>query len=165
MISIIVATAKNGVIGKNGEIPWYLPDDLKHFAKITRGHPVIMGRKTYESIVKRLGHALPDRKNVVITSQGDFNAPGCVVIQSINEAIDMFADQNEEFFVIGGGEIYKQFLPFADKLYITEVEMECEGDASFPQYNKDDWKQISSEHHNKDEKHLFEFTFLEFVRK
>lgn len=165
MISIIVAKAKNGVIGKNGEIPWNLPDDLKHFAKITRGHPVVMGRKTYESVVKRLGHPLPDRKNIVITSQGDFNAPGCVVIQSINEAIDMFADQNEEFFIIGGGEIYKQFLQFADKLYITEVDMEFEGDASFPQFNKNDWKQISALHHDKDEKHKFEFTFLEFVRK
>jgi len=165
MISIIVATAKNGVIGKNGEIPWYLPDDFKHFAKITRGHTVIMGRKTHESILKRLGHPLPDRKSVVITSQENYMAPGCIVVKSTDDAIKMFSTSTEEVFVIGGGEIYKQFLPFADKLYITEVEIDCEGDISFPQYNKEDWKQTSSEHHGKDEKHKHEFTYLEFVQK
>lgn len=165
MISIIVATSKNGVIGKNGEIPWYLPDDLKHFAKITREHTVIMGRKTYESIVKRLGHSLPDRENIVITSQDDFNTPGCTVVKSIDDVIKKFSTNAEEVFVIGGGEIYKQFLQSADKLYITEVEIDCIGDVFFPQYNKDDWKEISSEDHSKDEKHLYNFTFLEFLRK
>jgi len=165
MISIIVATAKNGVIGKNGEIPWYLPDDLKHFAKITRGHAVIMGRKTYESIVKRLGHPLPDRKNVVITSQLNYDAPGCVVVKSTDEAIKMFSSDVDEVFIIGGGEIYKQSFPSTDKLYITKVEIDCEGDVTFPQYDEENWKLVSSEYHGKDEKHLYEFTFLEFVRK
>ena len=164
MISIIVATAKNGIIGKNGEIPWYLPDDLKHFAKITRGHTVIMGRKTYESIIKRLGHPLPDRKNIVITSQADYKAPDCLVVSSINEVIKTLPTE-EEVFIIGGGKIYEEFLPIADKLYITEVAMECEGDTFFPSIEKDSWEIISSEPHAKDEKNLFDFTFLELVRK
>ncbi len=164
MISIIVATAKNGVIGKNGEIPWYLPDDLKHFAKITRGHTVIMGRKTYESIIKRLGHPLPDRKNIVITSQADYKAPDCFVISSVAEVVKTLPTE-EEVFIIGGGKIYEEFLPITDKLYITEVLAEVEGDIIFPTYKIEDWKQISSEHHEKDEKNPFEFNFLELVRK
>ncbi len=165
MISIIVAKAKNSVIGKGGDIPWKLPDDLKHFAKITKSHTVIMGRKTYESIVKRLGHGLPDRKNVVITSQSDFSAPGCVVVQSVDEAIKMFSNATEEVFVIGGSEIYKQFLPIANKLYITEVSTECEGDAFFPAFEKEDWNLVSSEHHDKDDRNSCAFTFQEFVRR
>ncbi len=164
MISTIVATAKNGVIGKNGEIPWYLPDDLKHFAKITRGHTVIMGRKTYESIMKRLGRPLPDRKNIVITSQSDYEAPGCVVVHSIDEAISMFSSDVDEVFVIGGGEIYKHFLSVTHKLYITKVEVDCDGDAFFPPYDEQKWQQISSEFHGKDEKHAYEFVYLELVR-
>ncbi|MFA6797485.1 MAG: dihydrofolate reductase [Candidatus Paceibacterota bacterium] len=165
MISIIVATSKNGVIGKNGEIPWYLPDDLKHFAKITREHTVVMGRKTYESIVKRLGSPLPDRENIIVTTQEDYKAPGCTVVKSIDDVIKKFSTNSEEIFVIGGGEIYKQFLQFANKLYITEVKIDCIGDISFPQYNKNEWKETTSAHHYRDEKHLYEFTFLEFVRK
>jgi dihydrofolate reductase len=112
-----------------------------------------------------LGHPLPDRKNVVITSQLNYDAPGCVVVKSTDEAIKMFSSDVDEVFIIGGGEIYKQSLPSTNKLYITKVEIDCEGDVKFPQYNEEDWKHISSEHHVKDEKHLYEFTFLEFVRK
>ena len=165
MISIIVAIAKNGVIGKGGDLPWKLSDDLRHFAKLTKGHTVIMGRKTYESIARRLGHALPDRKNVVITSQADFKAPGCSIIRSIEEAIKTFSDDTEEIFVIGGGEIYKQLLPVANKLYVTEVAIECEGDAFFPDYSKEAWEIISAEPHSKDERNSCDFTFLELVRK
>jgi len=164
MISIIVAVAKDGVIGNAGNIPWNLPDDLKHFAETTRGHTVIMGRKTYESIVKRLGHPLPNRKNVVITSQSDFDAPGCTVMDSIEEAMKSFSS-DEEVFVIGGGEIYRQFLPMADKLYITEVSIECGGDAFFPSYGKDEWELISSEHHEANDRNPYQFSFLEFIRK
>jgi dihydrofolate reductase len=164
MISIIVAMAKNNVIGKGGDLPWRLSADLKHFAQITKGHNVIMGRKTYESIIKRLGHPLPDRKNIVITSQADYKAPDCFVVLSITEAIEILPP-NEEVFIIGGGKIYEEFLPITDKLYITEIIAEVEGDVVFPAYKSEDWKQLSSEHHEKDEKNPFEFNFLELVRK
>jgi len=164
MISIIVAMAKNNVIGKGGDLPWKLSADLKHFAKITKGHTVIMGRKTYESIFKRLGHGLPERKNIIITSQTDFKAPDCFVVSSINEVVKNLPTEDEAF-IIGGGEIYKQFLPITDKLYITEVLTDIEGDTFFPTYNKEDWKLISSESYKKDEKNSFDFNFLELVRK
>jgi len=165
MISIIVAIAKNGVIGKGGDIPWKLSDDLKHFALITKEHTVVMGRKTYESIVKRLGHGLPERKNIVVTSQSDFNAPGCTVIRSVDEAVKMFSTSREEIFVIGGGEIYKQFLPVTKKLYVTEVSCEIDGDTFFPFYSNKEWDLVSSEHRKKDDRNSCNFTFLEFVRK
>ena len=165
MISIIAAEAKNKVIGKGGEIPWKLSDDLKHFAKITKGHTVIMGRKTYESIAKRLGHALPDRKNVVITSNRDYVAPDSTVVHSVEEALNMFSSDKEEIFVIGGSEIYKQFLPAAQKMYITEVSLTCDGDAYFPPYSNEDWDLVSTEVHKKDERNSCDFTFLEFIRK
>lgn len=165
MISIIVAKALNGVIGRNGDLPWKLSDDLKHFAKITSGQTVVMGRKTYESIVKRLGHALPNRKNIVITSQADFNAPDCTVFHSVEEVVKIFPSLGKEIFVIGGGEIYKHFLPVTDKLYITEVSVNCEGDAFFPDLEKDKWEIVSSETHSKDDRNSFDFTFLEMIRK
>jgi dihydrofolate reductase len=165
MISIIVAIAKNQVIGKAGDLPWKLSADLKHFAKVTKGHKVIMGRKTCDSIVKRLGHGLPERENIVITSQSNFNAPGCTIIQSVTAAVEMYEKSAEEVFVIGGGEIYRQFLPVAKKLYITEVQVECDGDTFFPPYANEDWVLVSSEHHDQDEKNSCPFTFQEFVRK
>jgi dihydrofolate reductase len=164
MISIIVARSSNGVIGNKEDLPWKLSDDLKHFAKITKGHTVVMGRKTYESIVSRLGHALPDRKNIVITSATGFNAPGCTVINSVDEAIKMFSSSLEEVFVIGGGKIYDQFLSVSDKLYITQVDIICDGDTFFPDISDEDWKLISSEQHSKDEKHLHSFAFLQYIR-
>lgn len=164
MISIIVAIAKNGVIGKQGDIPWYLPDDLKHFATITKGHTVIMGRKTYESIVKRLGKPLPNRTSFVITSQNNFLAPGCVILNSVDEAVKMFSSSDNEVFVIGGSEIYTKFLPISDKLYITEVDANCDGDVVFPPYAKDKWKQLTRKHHDVDEKHVYEFDFVELVK-
>lgn len=163
MISIIVAVSKNGVIGKNNEIPWYLPDDLKHFAKITKGHTIIMGRKTYESIIKKLGHPLLDRKNIIITSQNNFSAPDCIVVNSTIEAQKDISD-NEEVFIIGGAKVYEDFLPLANKLYLTDVDLTCEGDVSFPSYNKEDWREISREEHTKDSKNPYNFTFLEFIK-
>lgn len=165
MISIIVAEARNKVIGKGGEIPWQLPLDLKHFATITRAHTVIMGRKTYESILHKLGHVLPKRQNVVITTKSDFQAPGCTVIHSVTEAIRQFQYTSEEVFVIGGSEIYKQFLPVAKKMYITEILINCDGDAFFPKYSSEDWELMSVEKHRKDAYNPHGFTFLEFKRK
>ena len=165
MISIIVAKAKNGVIGKKGEIPWKLADDLKHFAKVTKGHTVIMGRKTYESIVKRLGQALPNRKNIIITSQDDFRAPGGTIVRSVADIVEMFSHSEEEVFIIGGGEIYRQLLLFTCKLYVTEVDIECEGDTFFPPYSNKEWSLISAESHKADHRNSAEFTFLELVRR
>lgn len=165
MISIIVAKAKNGVIGKEGVLPWDIPLDLKHFAQITKGHTVVMGRKTYESIIQRLGHALPNRKNIVITSQTAFSASDCTVMHSVEGAIKQFSGGGEEVFVIGGSEIYKQFLPVTGKLYITEISLECAGDAFFPDYTASDWELVSTELHHKFDGNPCDFAFLELVRK
>lgn len=164
MISIIVAVSKNRIIGKGNEIPWYLPEDLRHFSKITKGHTVIMGRKTYESIVKRLGKNLPDRKSIIITSNRDFQAPECVVVNSVDQALENIS-KNEEVFIIGGSKVYEDFLPLTQKIYLTEVDLICDGEVSFPKYNSENWKIVSKEEHLKDVKNPYDFTFLELVRK
>lgn len=162
MISIIVATSKNSVIGKDGEIPWYLPVDLKHFASKTKGNTVLMGRKTHESIIKRLGHPLPDRKSIILTTQKDFDAPGCTVVNTWDEA--MKATVGENIFVSGGAEIYKLALPYADKLILTLVDTEIEGDTFFS-FNKDEWNLLSEEPHSKDDKNKFDYTFYEYEKQ
>jgi len=165
MLSIIVAHSKNRVIGNKGKIPWNLPDDLKHFANITKGHTVVMGRKTYESIIKRLGKTLPGRNSVVISSQSGFLAPGCEVVQSVDDVIWKYSQIKEEVFVIGGGEIYNQLLSAVDKLYITEVDVVCDGDAVFSGYFKNDWEQSAKKHHEADGKHQYSFDFIELIKK
>lgn len=143
-INIIVAiTHKNRAIGKDtGELLFRISDDLKRFKSLTSGHPIIMGRKTYESI----GKPLPDRTNVVVTRNSDFRAEGCVVVSSLEEALEKGREiDSEELFVIGGGEIYKQALPYTDRLYMTIVESDAEGDVFFPDWQKDFKKEISRE--------------------
>ena len=127
MISIIAAVSNNGVIGVDNKLPWNLPEDLKKFKEITTGNVVIMGRKTYESI----GKALPNRINIVVTRDKNFFVPGVLSANSLDSAL-LKAGGNKDIFIIGGGEIYKQSMGFADKLYITEVDMEVEGDTTFP---------------------------------
>jgi dihydrofolate reductase len=137
-ISLIAALATNRVIGINNTLPWKLSDDLKYFKALTMGHHILMGRKTYESI----GRPLPGRTTVIITRSG-FNAPeGCIVARSIPEAIASCKDDDEIFFV-GGAEMYKQALPIVDRLYLTEVHAEIEGDAWFPEYDKSRWSEVS----------------------
>lgn len=144
MISIIVAIAKNNVIGKSNELPWYLPEDLKHFKKITSGKTVLMGKNTYESIVSRLGKALPDRISIVITRDINFKpADGVVVYSDLDKALS----ENNDLFIIGGASIYKQTIDKADRLYITEVEQEIDGDAFFPEVDKSIWKEVAREPH------------------
>ncbi|MEO1434782.1 MAG: dihydrofolate reductase, partial [Bacteroidota bacterium] len=128
-ISIIVAQTENRVIGKDNDIPWYLPADLKYFKKVTTGHHIIMGRKCYESI----GRPLPNRANVILTRRMDFHAEGCIVTHSLEEALDI-ARRNEETeaFIIGGGEIYNLAMPLVDQIYLTQVHTELEGDIYFP---------------------------------
>lgn len=141
MISIIVAVAENGTIGDRNTLLWHISEDLKHFKALTSGHPVIMGRKTYES----LGRPLPNRTNVVLT-RGDGEIPGCRVVHALDEALALFP-AGEELFVIGGAQIYAQALPLADRLYLTRVCHPYEGDTSFPDWDESEWRLISSEAH------------------
>lgn len=139
MLSIIVAVAESGVIGDRNSLLWHISEDLKHFKALTTGHPVLMGRKTYESI----GRPLPNRTNVVITRQS-IEIPGCRVVHSLDEALALFGP-DEELFVIGGGEIYAQALPRAERLYLTRVFRNYEGDTRFPNWNEDEWRLAGSE--------------------
>lgn len=140
-----VAVAKNLVIGGDNDLPWYLPEDLKHFKKITTGQTVLMGRKTYDSIIKRLGKPLPNRKNVVITRQQDFKATeGVLVFHSIDDALKNIA---EDIYIIGGAQIFEQTLPLAEKMYLTKVHKEYPGDAFFPKPDFSQWKLLEQEDH------------------
>lgn len=154
-ISLIVAAAgKKRMIGKKGGLPWYIPAELKRFKEITMGHPIIMGRKTHEAI----GRALPGRENIVITHEQDYEAPGCVVVHSLEEALERASD--DEVFVIGGGQIYQQAMPKASKLYLTYVDASIEGDVTFPDYS--DFKKISESEWYKENN--LKYKFMEFEK-
>ncbi len=159
MISIIVAVAQGGVIGRDNDLIWHISEDLRRFKAITTGHPVVMGHKTYES----LGRPLPNRTNVVITRQGDYTAEGCTVVGSLAEAIELFPTQ-EEVFIIGGGEIYAQAMPLADRFYLTEVDAPYEGDTHFPSWDPSQWRLLSEERHERGEKFPHPYTFLNYER-
>jgi len=146
-ISLIAAVAENNVIGKKGGIPWHLPEDLKRFKELTMGHPVIMGRKTFESILTILGKPLPGRTNVVVTRQNDYAVPAEVEKYTSTEEA-LAAHKGEEVFVIGGGEIYAQTIDRADTLYITHVEKTVEGDAFFPPFSQEEWGLREEEKHD-----------------
>lgn len=163
MISIIVAASDNDIIGHLNKLPWYLSRDLKNFARLTRGNTTVMGRKTFESILARLGHPLPDRKNVVITRQKDFDAKGATVVASWEEA--MKATAGEEVFVSGGNEIYKLALPHADRLYLTRVHRTSEGDTHLPIKDFSEWTLVEKEEWPKDEKNEFDATYYVYERK
>nr|AIA16322.1 Dihydrofolate reductase [uncultured bacterium] len=164
IISLIAAIAKNYTIGKNNDLPWKLPDDTKFFMNTTKGHYVIMGRKNYESLHEKF-RPLPNRTNIVVTRQQSFSAPGCLVTHQINDAIAIAKKGSEtEAFIIGGAEIYKLSLPTADRLYLTEIDAEVEGDTFFPAFNKNEWKETSRTHHAADEKHKYAFDFVIYDR-
>jgi len=161
-ISCIVATAKNNVIGKNNEIPWHLPADLKYFKKITTGHHIIMGRNCFESI----GRALPKRTNVIITRDMFYTVSNCLIAHSIGEALSIAEDNGEEeAFIIGGGQIYEQTIDIWDKLYLTEVDLDVEGDVFFPQTDMSEWKLSKKQDCTKDEKNLHNYSFRQYERK
>ncbi len=157
LVSAIVAQARNRVIGRDNQIPWYLPADLAWFKKCTSGHHIIMGRKCFESI----GRPLPKRTNIVITRDPFFIGTGLVVARSVEEALEICLENGEnEAFVIGGGQIYQQTMPFLDKLYLTDVELEVpDGDVFFPKTDPSEWRQIFGEKHLPDEKNEWPFTF------
>jgi dihydrofolate reductase len=165
IISLIAALTENRVIGKSNDLPWHLPDDMKYFMQTTSGHHVVMGRKNYESIPAKF-RPLPNRANIVVTRQEDYNAPGCMVVNSIPDAIDIAIDNHEaEVFIIGGAEIYTQSLALANRLYLTEIQTSLEGDAFFPIFDKPEWNELSRRHHPKDEKHTFAFDFVVYEKK
>ncbi|WP_303311986.1 dihydrofolate reductase [Hymenobacter sp. BT730] len=161
MIALIVAVAENNVIGRNNQLLWHLPDDLKHFKQLTLGHPIIMGRRTYESI----GRPLPGRTNIVVTRQQDWQAPGVTTAFSVPEALEAAGKLDEEVMVIGGGEIYQQALPAVDVIYLTEVHHHFEGDAYFPELDRAVWQEETRERHEPDEKHAFPFSFVTLRRR
>lgn len=156
MLNIIVAISKNNCIGKDNKLPWHLPEDLLHFKKITSGKKVLMGRKTFESIFNYLGKPLPNRTSIIITRDKNYNAPeGVLVYTDLDQALD--ENKNDEVFVIGGATIYKQTIDKADRLYITHVDKQVDGDAFFPEINPSIWQEEERENHDG-------FSFVTFRR-
>ena len=160
MISIIAVIDRNNAIGLNNRLLCHLPNDLKYFKRITSGHPVVMGWRTYESLPVK---PLPHRKNIVICDLPDAAAPGCVVVSSIEEALRECNDE-EESFVIGGALVYRQMMPLAQKLYITRIDHNFEADVWFPEINAVDWRQLSAHLHEPDEKHPYPYSFEIYTR-
>jgi dihydrofolate reductase len=159
MLSIIVAVADNGVIGSGNQLPWRLPDDLKRFKALSLGKPVVMGRKTYDSI----GRPLPGRLNIVVSRRGDLEIPGCTVVTSLAEALAA-AGAVEEVVIVGGADIYRQVLPKVQTIHLTRVHATVPGDVHFPQLAPDEWRERATEHHPADEKHAHAFTFSTLER-
>lgn len=159
-LSIIVAMSRNGVIGRGNRMPWHLPADLKHFKDTTMGHAIIMGRKTFESI----GRPLPGRRNIVITHRQDYQAPGCEVVHSLEQALGLL-DDDEEAFIIGGATLYQQALPLADRLYITRIDAVVEGDIYFPNLDWTQWRLIDRRSHPADERNAFDLVFEVYERR
>lgn len=161
-VSCIVATAHNRVIGRNNDIPWYLPADLKYFKKVTSGHHIIMGRKCYNSI----GRPLPNRTNVVLTRDPYFISTGCVIAHHITEALEVAYDDGEtEVFIIGGGQIYDLTQDLWDRLYLTQVDVDAPGEVLFPELDYlSDWRLVSEEAHSADGKNEYDYTFKVYDR-
>ena len=160
VISLIAAMDKNCVIGTDGgKLPWHLPADLKHFQSLTIGKPVIMGRKTFESI----GYPLPERKNIIITRNKNYEALGCVVVHSPDEALKA-AGAAPEMMVIGGAEVFTEFLPRAKRMYLTFVDGTFSGNIYFPQWDLEAWREVAREAHGPDDKNSYGYTFLVFER-
>lgn len=159
-VILIAAAADNNALGKDNQMIWHLPDDFKRFKQLTSGHYIIMGRKTFES----LPGMLPNRTHVIITRQQNFKADGCIVVNSLEEALKA-CPQDEEVFIIGGGEIFKDSMDIADKIELTHIYgISPEADAFFPDIDKSKWKLVEEVHHRKDEKHQYEFSFQTFVK-
>lgn len=161
-ISIIVGMGNQQEIGANNQIPWHLSADLKYFKKVTLGHPIIMGRKCYESI----GRALPGRQNIVITRNPDFEASDCIIAHSLPGSLTIAKESNpDEIFIIGGGQIYEEALTIANKLYITYIDIDVpDADIFFPSFSLEGWECIKKEVHQKDEKNQFDYTFAVYQR-
>lgn len=163
-ISLIAAHTKNRVIGKNQDLPWRLPADMKYFMETTKGHYVLMGRKNYDSIPEKF-RPLPNRTNIVLTNQKDFAAPGCIVVNKLEDGIAIAKNANEtELFIIGGAEIYNLAMPYANQLYLTEIDTELDGDTFFPTIDYENWKTVSRTHHPIDAKHKYAMDFVVYSK-
>ncbi len=158
--SLVVAMAANGVIGRDNALPWRLPADLAHFRNVTMGHPIVMGRRTYESI----GKPLPGRHNIVVTRNRDFKAPGCTVVASLEAAWDAARDANE-VCVIGGTSLFEETLPIADVIHLTQVEANVPGDTYFPPFDRSQWREKEVGRHPADARHAYPIRILELERK
>jgi len=160
--SIMVARSDNNVIGKDNDLVWHMPADLKYFKEITSGHYVAMGRKTYESVDK----PLPNRLNIIITRQKDYYREACIVTHSLEEALAL-GEKNgqQEFFILGGAQIYKIALDIADRIYLTEIHGEFEGDTFFPEIDHTAWKEVKREDHEADEKNPYPYSFVVLERR
>jgi dihydrofolate reductase len=156
MISLIAAMADNGVIGIENRLPWKLPADMQWFRKHTLGKPVIMGRKTFES----LGRPLPDRTNIVLSRDPSFQAEGCIIVDSIDAALQAAAEIGDETMIMGGASFYEQMLPRAGRLYLTRIHADFEGDAWFPDVDMSQWHTVVQEDHQADEKNAYDYSFM-----
>ena len=158
-ISVIAAMSENRVIGRDGALPWHLPADLARFKSITTGHTVIMGRKTFESV----GQPLPNRRTIVITRNNDYQCAGVFIANSLDEALDHSAHE-DEIFILGGEAVYRIALPRADRLYLTIVHATIQGDTHFPPFDPDQWKLVEDERHEADDRHAYAFSFRRYER-
>lgn len=161
MLSLIVAKAKNNIIGKDNKLIWHIPEDLKRFKSLTTGHTIIMGRKTFES----LGRVLPNRHHIILCNDAQMNIEdeNVEVLEDIS-MLDKYIKDEEENFVIGGATMYKLLMPYCSKMYITEINQDFEGDVSFPEINMEDWKIVSKEKGLKDEKNPYDYEYVTYVR-
>lgn len=162
MLTIIAAIANNNVIGKDNKLIWHLPEDLKRFKNLTTGHKIIMGRKTFES----LGKVLPNRKHIILSKTGKSNIDNenVEIVDNISK-LDKYINSEEECFVIGGATIYKLLMPYANKMYITKINQNFEGDTYFPEIKETEWKSIESKKGLRDDANLFDYEYITYIRK
>ncbi|MDY0906846.1 dihydrofolate reductase [Pedobacter sp. CFBP9032] len=160
-LSIAVATGENKEIGKNNQLLWHMPADLKFFKQTTSGHTVILGRKTFDSV----GRPLPNRRNIVITRDASLQIEGAEVVNSLDEALLITQNEEKQVFIIGGAEIYRQALPKTDLLYLTTIHHQFDADTFFPEFDRNEWEVLSSEPHQADEKNKYDYTFEVLKRK
>lgn len=158
-LALIVAMDKNGLIGRDNDLPWRLSADLQYFRKTTMGKPIVMGRKTHESI----GRPLPGRQNIVLTTQPDYQAQGCDIVHSVAQ-VETLCQQADEVMIMGGSSLYDLFLPYADILYLTRVHVELQGDTWFPAWSENDWQLSQREDHQADDKNEFDYSFITYQR-
>ena len=159
IVSLIVAMSENGVIGRDGDMPWHLSDDLRRFKRITMGHHLVMGRKTFDSI----GRLLPGRTTIIMTRNSDYQVAGALIAADLSAALALAAG-DDEVFIVGGGEIYRTALPAVQRIYLTRVHTTVDGDTTFPQVNWDDWQLVSSESHTCDDRNDYDYTFQVYDR-